>query len=104
MSLPKEPFLSAYLEVLRQAVSYSRFLALRKESHEQIADLLDAVHSIPELLNKWEKCDTQSLRAYLEAYDNKWAKKPETFSLIAVLENTFNSLKVSPDKLKGNSV
>ena len=38
------------LIVLRKAILYARFLAYKNAPHEQIADLLDAVHNIPELL------------------------------------------------------
>lgn len=67
-----EPFLSAYLGVLRSALLEARRSAWSKEPHEKLADLMDAVHNIPELLNHWETCIEPCLRESLELYDRKW--------------------------------
>lgn len=94
-TLPPEPVLSCYLEVLRQATIRARALAWSKGSHEQIADLMDAVHVIPELLNNWGRCDEEGLMGFLKAYDNRWAHSPDDFSLVRVFESTYRS-KVFP--------
>ncbi|HZN68503.1 MAG TPA: hypothetical protein VFB66_24685 [Tepidisphaeraceae bacterium] len=41
----------------------------------RLADLMDAVHNIPHLLNDWEHCDQDLLRGMLRAYQKKWAAK-----------------------------
>ncbi|MBN2144873.1 MAG: hypothetical protein JW774_09645 [Candidatus Aureabacteria bacterium] len=88
MGFPKEDILSAYLNVLRQAILHARLLSLQKQSYEQITDLLDAIHNIPELLTRWEKCDIKWLRQSLEAYDKKWGNKPNMFNLVNTLEKS----------------
>ncbi|MCY2983493.1 MAG: hypothetical protein NTY15_07615 [Planctomycetota bacterium] len=40
---------------------------------EELADLMDAVHNIPGLLQKWESCDQELLLAMLEDFERKWA-------------------------------
>jgi hypothetical protein len=38
-----------------------------------LADLMDAVHNIPDLVRSWERCDIEHMRtAFLKAYDDKW--------------------------------
>ena len=69
MGIAPEPFLSAYLAVLRDATIYARNWAVGDISPEKLGDLMDAVHNIPELLNRWEECDEPSLRSALESYD-----------------------------------
>ena len=61
-----EPYLSACLQVLRYSILYCRFRAWSSEcSADHIADLMDAVHNIPDLIVKWEHCDIDPLRKYL---------------------------------------
>ncbi|SIO01352.1 hypothetical protein SAMN05444166_2038 [Singulisphaera sp. GP187] len=75
MVLAPEPYLSACLETIREAVLGTRQHCWgRSASPEQIADLMDAIHNIPVLLNNWERCDVEWLRAYLKAYDEKWGE------------------------------
>ena len=93
-----EPYLSAYLEVARQAVLMTRSLGLENQyslrkrismkRSEQIADLQDAIHVVLELLNEWERCDEPALRRFLEAYDEKWAAQEQDFSML----KTFNAM------------
>jgi hypothetical protein len=41
-----------------------------------VADLMDAVHNIPWLLQNWEDCDIEFLRtAFLQVYEKKWLTK-----------------------------
>ena len=90
-----EPYLTAYLEVSKLAITYTRSIALEntnslrsrlsKKRSEQIADLQDAIHVVLELLNEWERCDEPALRKnYLESYDRKWVKKEDDFSLLKI--------------------
>jgi hypothetical protein len=75
LALAPEPYLSACLATLREAVLGARFYSWRRSAPpEQIADLMDAIHNIPTLLQNWESCDVEWLRASLEAYDERWAE------------------------------
>lgn len=97
MAIAPEPYLSAYLNVMCATISLARYLAWGKGNNEQIADLMDAIHVIPELLNEWERCDEPALRAtFLAAYDKKWAQEPNSFSMM----DTFNQVysRVQADK------
>ena len=39
-----------------------------------MADLMDAIHNIPELVRNWERCDVEHMReAFFGAYDRKWS-------------------------------
>jgi hypothetical protein len=82
MAIAPEPFRSACLEVVYMATLETRALAwgnvrlirrLSRRRQEQVADLMDAIHNIPHLLNDWERCDQDWLRRTLLAYDEKWA-------------------------------
>jgi hypothetical protein len=45
-------------------------------SAEHLADLMDAVHNIPHLVQEWERCDVQFLReSFLLAYQRKWGER-----------------------------
>jgi hypothetical protein len=103
-----EPYLSAYLEVIRTAVIYTRHLALgnnksiwrriSKKQSEQMADLQDAIHVVVELLNEWERCDEVALREnYLRAYDRKWVKQENDFSLLKTFYKVIKEKKDQDD-------
>jgi hypothetical protein len=79
MALAPEPYLSACLEVLRQATIHARLIGyaghdagLTPEQSDCLADLMDAVHNIPDLLKRWGECDERLLRSFLETFDEKW--------------------------------
>ena len=36
---------------------------------------MEAVHNLPELLERWETVDTGRVREELAAYDDKWGSK-----------------------------
>jgi hypothetical protein len=41
---------------------------------DHLADLMDAIHNIPELVQNWERCDIEFMReSFFRAYDRKWA-------------------------------
>jgi len=94
-----EPYLSAYLATCRVAVIHSRYLALEnvhatsepdsQKRAQQIADLLDAIHVVLELLNEWERCEEPVLRAFLERYDDKWAVGADDLCLMQVWHGAF---------------
>jgi len=98
MKVAPQPLLAAYLAVVRAATIYARSYGWRgqnidntrerDELFEQISDLMDAVHVIPELLDDWDRCDEPALRRnFLEAYDQKWKDKGP--SLIRIFEEAF---------------
>ncbi|NUP09150.1 MAG: hypothetical protein HOW73_24125 [Polyangiaceae bacterium] len=41
----------------------------------ELAALMDAIHNIPHLLQRWESCDEEALRATLEAFDAKFSER-----------------------------
>jgi hypothetical protein len=90
--LAPEPYLSACLEVLYRATLNARVIGwsgekdgLSAEQSSQIADLMDAVHNIPHLLQRWEHCDEGLLRSFLETFDTKW-KSANAGLLLVVYE------------------
>jgi hypothetical protein len=92
--LAPEPYLSACLEVLYRASIHARLIGwagetggLTAEQSAQVADLMDAVHNIPHLLQHWEQCDENLLRSFLEAFDTKWKEKSNA-GLLAAYEQT----------------
>ena len=81
MSVAPEPYRTACLEAVFYAAIEARALAWQGANpepaagsrYEQIADLMDAIHNIPHLVNDWERCDPNMLRSFLLSYDEKWA-------------------------------
>jgi len=51
---------------------------------EQAAAAIDAVHSLPQLLENWERCDVEQLQAELRGYDDSWPGR----RLLPVFEET----------------
>jgi hypothetical protein len=73
MAVAPEPYLSACLAVLDRAIIHCRAASW---SPERVADLMDAVHNIPWLIQNWERCDIDFLRtSFLQAYERKWLDK-----------------------------
>lgn len=92
MALAPEPYLSACLEVMRQATIHARLIAysghdagLTAEQSDCLADLMDAVHNLPDLLQRWEACDERLLQSFLEAFDEKWRTQMSMTLLAAYL-------------------
>jgi hypothetical protein len=96
MGLAPEPLLSAYLAVLRDATIYARNWAAGDVSPGKLGDLMDAIHNIPELLNRWEDCDEPSLRSALESYDKRWIEWEGDLSLMNVFKTVV--AKGKPEK------
>lgn len=79
MNIAPENCLRAGLEVLYKASVMARMLGyegsqsgLSAKSSAQLADLMDAVHNIPQLLVRWEDCNEDLLIGMLKDYDRKW--------------------------------
>jgi hypothetical protein len=87
MSVAPEPYLSAYLAVLHHAALAGRHWAWANEPNEKLADLMDAIHNVPDLLNRWEECDEPCLRSDLLRFDQKWARSEGDVQLCQVLAN-----------------
>ena len=86
-NLPPEPYLSAALYLLHQVALSMRNYA-DTISQEQLSDLGDAIHNVPESLTEYgHYFDEQKVREiYLAAYDKKWTTSPGDFSLVRTLD------------------
>jgi hypothetical protein len=69
----------ACLAVLARAAVAGRMLGyegssagLSANKSAQVADLMDAVHNIPDLAGRWEDCNESLLVGMLQDYDTKW--------------------------------
>ncbi len=72
-TMAPEPILRAALEVLFVAAYTSRNWTLTNEvSREQLNDLWEALHEIPDLLRRWREDAERELLMYLDEYDSKW--------------------------------
>jgi hypothetical protein len=88
MAIAPEPYLSACMAVLCRSALASRMWGWSGEvSPEHLADLMDAIHNIPELVRHWELCDLQLLRGTLGDYDRKWAGRGG-IALLQVFDGT----------------
>ncbi len=69
-----EPYLSACMEVLyRTAITCRMWGWSNNAPSEHLADLMDAIHNIPHLVQNWEGCDVKLLReGFLQPYQEKW--------------------------------
>ncbi|HET6249564.1 MAG TPA: hypothetical protein VFE47_17885 [Tepidisphaeraceae bacterium] len=92
-SPPPEPYHSAALYLLYHVALYIRNHA-NEITPEQLSDLGDAIHNIPESLTEYgHYFDEQKIREhFLAAYDQKWATKPagegvRNFSLLRTLDD-----------------
>src|SRR5206468_3224473 len=80
VSLAPEPQIKACLAVMCRAALAGRLLGyegsktgLSPERSAQLADLMDAVHNIPDLMTRWGECDEVLLVAMLKDYDRRWS-------------------------------
>ena len=69
MTMAPEPQLSACLAVLRRAITLTRN---QHDLAEQTADVMDAVHAIPDLISEWHDGADATLRARFASCDAKW--------------------------------
>jgi hypothetical protein len=73
-SIAPEPVLRASLKVLHIASFTTRNWALDDDvSRQQIYDLWEAIHEIPDLLTRWRPDAERELTMYLKEYDAKWS-------------------------------
>ena len=75
MPVAPEPYLSACMRVLYRVSIECRMWGWSGQvPAEHLADLMAAIHNIPNFVRQWEQCDVELLRnSYLLAYQEKWA-------------------------------
>jgi hypothetical protein len=92
MALAPADKLERYLEFLFQVILTTRFMGWNKPAaSEEIADLMDAVHNLPDLLRNWELFDESLFREYLGQFDKKWPPEGIQISLVARLDACLGS-------------
>jgi hypothetical protein len=75
MALPPDDILRGALRVLFISAVYTRNWTLSDEvSRQQINDLWEAVHEIPDLLTRWHDDGESEIRMYLQEYTKKWTE------------------------------
>jgi hypothetical protein len=86
-NIAPEPYFGAALYLLYRVALFIRNHATEIRP-EQLSDLGDAIHNVPASLTEYgHYFDEQEIREmYLAAYDTKWAKKPDDFSLLHTLD------------------
>ncbi len=68
-----EPILRASLRVLFIAAHTTRNWTLNEDvTRQQINDLWEAIHEIPDLVCHWRKDAKRELMLYLDEYNTKW--------------------------------
>lgn len=79
MKLAPPRNLRACLEVLYLATLKARALGwsgeregLSAERSARLGELMDAVHNLPSLVQNWDACNEEHLRAMLRDYDARW--------------------------------
>jgi len=76
MTVAPEPYHTACLEVMKRAILSCRMWGWSDDvDAAHLADLMDAIHNIPYLVQNWEFCDIEFLRSFFEEYEKKWLDK-----------------------------
>ena len=77
MAIAPEPYLTACMAVMREAILWARQAGYRKNVvPEQLGDLMDAIHNIPHHAQHWETCDVELLRSsFLGVYERRWGNR-----------------------------
>lgn len=102
MSIAPAPYLEACLAVLYRACINGRLIGwsgersgLTDAQSGELADLMDAVHNLPYLVQHWEECDETLLRQFLASFDEKW-KANGRGHLLAVYEDVLARRSADP--------
>jgi hypothetical protein len=90
---PPPSTLEGYLTFLYRVTLYARIMGWDHAPHDQIADLMDAVHNLPHLLSHWDQFDQVTFRQFLVSYDAKWHREGESVSLLGCLEDCLANSK-----------
>ena len=73
MAIAPEPQLRACLRVIYMASLDARASGWSGDVNaDRLADLMDAIHNLPYLIQNWEKCDEHLLKSMLLDYERKW--------------------------------
>ena len=103
MSFPPDSALKACLTLLYHVTIEARLLGwegerddLAKERCKQVADLMDAVHNVPWLAQRWEECDEQRLRDFLRGYDETWRPRARLLDVYDLANEDVKALPLSP--------
>ena len=73
MAIAPEPQLRACLRVIYLASLDARVAGWNGDVNaERLADLMDAIHNIPNLIQHWGNCDEDLLKSMLLDYERKW--------------------------------
>lgn len=85
MAIAPDPDFRACLRVVYIALVDSRNAGWTGSVNaERLADLMDAIHNLPDLIQNWENCDEKLLKSTLMDYDRKWHR--EGPSLLTIYE------------------
>ncbi len=93
-TFPPPDVLAGYLDFLFHVILTARMMAWNNAPHEQIADLMDAVHNLPTFLAHWHDFDQELFRRSLKSYDDKWHG-----GLLACLDDRLRSACPEPRTL-----
>jgi hypothetical protein len=77
---PNEETLVKYLALLEKIIVLARFNAYK--SDPKMAQLLDAVHNVPDLLCRWQDMNESYVLSDLEKYEAKYCEGSHPFSEI----------------------
>ncbi len=81
-TFPDGETLARYLALLQRVLVQARFRAY--ETDPRLAELLDTVHNIPDLLCRWPDMNESWVLDDLERYERKYHGGPPAFSRILV--------------------
>ena len=75
MTIPPETQFRACMDVLRHAIVQARVWGRDGNvPAEQLADLMDAIHHIPGVVQNFNACGDDDLKRQFETYERKWGK------------------------------
>ena len=73
MAIAPDPQLRACLRVVYMASIDARMAGWSGDVNaERLADLMDAIHNIPHLIQNWDQCNEDLLKSNLLDYERKW--------------------------------
>lgn len=99
MTFPDKTKLFLYLRFIEDVIVRARFLSFSNGQKEQIGDLLDAIHNIPECLSDWKEFDEKVLLSFLSTYDKKWVKNKKDFSLLRSYNRLMKLEPLEPNEI-----
>jgi hypothetical protein len=86
-NLPPPEILEGYIEFIDRVVLTARVMGWWEAPHEQIADLMDAIHNLPRGLRNWDHFDEDVFREYVKGYDDRWHRGDDVPTLMTVLDD-----------------